>query len=232
MPYLGDYLGQLLAEIAMARVQADLETVRLAEFYATQPLLRTLPVPHVRLPDVDLDIPVLVKSSEEPRAGEPARGGAKLSGLAKKFEQILGVHMAKAGFEPSPADRKKLQAVLNDQIALYGALTEIAVSVSRIADDLTSAAVRAIGEFKPAKGVEKTILSSSFSTDLREAVRREFLKLRTAPPRLSVLVTSQEIREGGTAENVVRLRLKVSEQGMEWTTIESDGIQQDRLVPE
>ena len=31
MPYLGDYLGQLMAEIAIARMHADLETVRLAE---------------------------------------------------------------------------------------------------------------------------------------------------------------------------------------------------------
>ncbi len=65
MPNLGDYLGQLLSELSIARMQADLETVRLAELYAMHPLLRTMPVPHMRLPDVDLEIPVLIKASED-----------------------------------------------------------------------------------------------------------------------------------------------------------------------
>jgi hypothetical protein len=67
---------------------------------------------------------------------------------------------------------------------------------------------------------------------LANAVRREFVKLRGAPPRLDVAVTSSEIREAGNSGNVTRLRLKISEQGVEWTTVESGGVQQDRLVPE
>ena len=86
MPYLGDYLGQLLSEIAIARMQADLETVRLAELYAAHPLLRTLPVPHLRLPEVALEIPVLIEASEEPRAGESARGGATLADMRLRFD--------------------------------------------------------------------------------------------------------------------------------------------------
>ena len=54
----------------------------------------------------------------------------------------------------------------------------------------------------------------------------------TPPPRLLALVTSAEIREAGTSENVTRLNLKLSEQGVEWTTIETDGVTRDRLVPE
>ena len=80
MPLLGDYLGQLLSEITIARMHADLETVRLAELYATHPLLKNFPVPHVRLPDVELELPVLIKTSEEAHPGQPPRGGGLRSG--------------------------------------------------------------------------------------------------------------------------------------------------------
>ena len=232
MPYLGDYLGQLLSEISMARMQSDLETIRLAELYAAHPLLRTMPVPHVRLPDVELEIPVLVKASEDPRVGEPTRGGAKLADMAKKFEQVLAAHLSKVSRALSPTESKKLRGVLSDRIALHGMPTDTSADVNRIADDLTAAALGTIAEFKRGPGLEQPVVSPQSATELKETVRREFLKLRTLPPRLAVLVTSKEIREAGTTENLMRLRLKVSEQGVEWTTIESEGVQQDRLVPE
>lgn len=232
MPYLGDYLGQLLSEISMARMQADLETVRLAELYATHPLLRTMPVPHVRLPDVELDIPVLVKAAEEPRAGESARGAATLADMRRKFDDVLAAHLTKAGVAPSPADRRKLRAALDERLPLHGVPAETSVDVYRVADDLTSTALRAVGELKPAPGAAGPAIPPEVAAGLKEAARLEFLKLRTPPPRLTVLVTSAEIREAGTAENLTRLRLKVSEQGLEWATVESEGVRRDRLVPE
>jgi hypothetical protein len=232
MPYLGDYLGQLLSEISMARMQADLETVRLAELYATHPLLRTMPVPHMRLPEVDLEIPVLIKASEEPRAGESARGGVALADMRRKFDEVFTAHWSKARVALSVTERRKLRKALDDRLALHGVPTETSIDVHRLADDLTSTALSTIGELKPAAGIAEPAISPMLAAELKEAVRLEFLKLRTQPPRLSVLVTTAEIREAGATENVTRLRLKVSEAGMEWTTIESEGVQRDRLVPE
>jgi len=228
MPYLGDYIGQLLSEISIARLQADLETVRLAELYAAHPLLRTMPVPHVRLPDVDLEIPVLIKASEEPRAGESARGGATLADVSRKFDEVLAAHLSKVNIALSAADRKKLRSAIDERLTVTRVPVEISVDVHRVADDLTSTALHVVGELRPAKPA----IPPPIAAELREVVRLEFLKLRTPPPRLTVVVTSAEIREAGTAENLTRLRLKVSEQGVEWTTIESEGVRRDRLVPE
>ena len=231
MSFLGDYLGQLLSEITIARMQADLETVRLAELYAAHPLLRTMPVPHLRLPDVELEIPVLIKAVEDPRPGESPRGGVPLSEIAKKFDGVLATHLSKARVALSAAESKALRTALDERIVTHGVPTEISIDVLRVADDLTAAALRVIGEIRPTRNGEPAI-ARSLEIALKEAVRLEFLKLRTAPPRLTVSVTSAEIREAGTPENVTRLRLKVTEQGVEWTTIESDGVRRDRLVPE
>ena len=232
MTYLGDYLGQLLAEISMARMQADLETVRLAELYAMHPLLRTMPVPHVRLPDVDLEIPVLIKASEEPPAGGSTRGGASLKAMGSKFQEVLAAHLTKSGVTLTSAQRKALQGAVNERLSVHGLPTETSIDVHRIADDLTATALRVLKEITPPPAEAEGPVATRGAAELKDTTRLEFLKLRTPPPRLTVLVTSAEIREAGTADNLTRLRLKVSEQGLEWTTIESDGVQHDRLVPE
>lgn len=227
MPYLGDYLGQLLSEISMARMQADLETIRLAELYASHPLLRTMPVPHVRLPEVDMEIPVLIKASEEPRAGESARGGVGLKGMSQRIDKLFAERLSKAGIVLSANNRRRLRASLGERLTTAGVPTEIAVDVQRVADDLTSTTLRVVKELKP-----ELDIAPSVAAELNEAARLEFLKVRTPPPRLTVLVTSSELRETGNGDNLVRVRLKVSEQGVEWTTIESEGVRRDRLVPE
>ena len=152
--------------------------------------------------------------------------------MSRTFDEVLAAHMSKAGIAPSAADRKKLRAALDERLTLHGVPTDISVDVHRVADDLTSTALRAIEEFRRTPITGEPAIPPPLAAELKYAVRLEFLKLRTLPPRLAVLVTSAEIREAGTAENLTRLRLKVSEQGVEWTTIESEGVQRDRLVPE
>ena len=112
MPYLGDFLGQLMSEIALARMQSDLETVRLAELYAEHPLLRTLPVPHLRLPNVDLEVPVLIQASEPPRADESPRGGVKVSELRRRFDAVLD--------KEEPRGRRIRPTVFNVDLRVFG----------------------------------------------------------------------------------------------------------------
>jgi hypothetical protein len=248
MPYLGDYLGQLLSEISMARMQADLESVRLAELYASHPLLRTMPVPHVRLPDVELDIPVLVQTSEEPRTGETSRGGLKIADMSRRFDEIIETHLTKTGVSLTLPERRKLRAAIDERLTPTS-VPEISVDVHKLAGELTTTALRVIDELKPKPAVPEpgtpplsrgrrlkdtgeSEAAPQSARELEDTVRREFLKLRTTPPRLSVLVTSAQLKETGTPDNMMRLRLKITEQGLEWTSIEEDGGRRDLLIPE
>ena len=223
MSNLGDYLGQLMAEIAMARMQADLETVRIAELYAAHPLLRTMAVPRLRLPDVDLDLPVLIRASEAPRDGETTRGGVQPREMRNTFESVLRTHLAKAGTSLSRMENTRLRATLADRERTRLSPAETAVDINRNADELTSAAMAVLGT--PDAPVVDPVA-------LKNDVRLAFLQLRTPPPRLDVIVSSAEIREGASNDNVTRIRLKITEQGVEWTSIETNGEMQDRLVPE
>lgn len=241
MPFLGDYLGQLLSEITLARLHADLETVRLAELYASHPLLRHLPVPHVRLPEVELEVPVVIRQSEEPRTGESPRGGVKVGELRQAFDRVLEAHLASTGAPLARAVRERLKSALDDRAKSLDQPSEIAIDIGRVAEEFTATAMRIMSESEPRREVPPPTTPREASpapppslreTDLRETAKLAFLKLRKPPPRLLALVTSSEIREAGPAESLTRLRLKVTEQGVEWTTIEFEGKPVDRLVPE
>ena len=231
MPYLGDYLGQLMAEIAIARMHADLETVRLAEIYAAHPLLRTMSVPRLRLPEVDLELPVLIEQVEETRAGGPARGGVTLGEIRRKFDDVLSPRLKSTGIKLSDTDRKRLKAVLDRTIREHGAPSDNAMSSHVIADELAADAVRFLQE-RPRRPETEPGIGPDLQSEISQAARREFLKLRPDPPRLVALATSAEIQAAASPESVTRFRIRLNEQGVEWTTIESEGISHDRLVPE
>lgn len=232
MPYLGDYIGHLMSEMTIARMQADLEAVRVAELYASHPLLRFMPVPHFRLPEMDLDVPVVIKQVEEPRPEESPRGGVAIAELRKTFDQVLNRQFTKQGFEVTAENKKSLKAALDERISGLTQPRETAVDVHRIADELSNAAISTIREVQVFREPVEKQRIETLEAELKSAIKLEFLKLRKPPPRLNVLATTQEIREAGPAEIVTRIRLKLTEQAVEWTSVESEGQKQDRLVPE
>lgn len=229
MPPLGDYIGQLLSEITIARMQADIEAVRVAELYASHSLLRTMPVPHFRLPNVEVDVPVVVKQMEEERAGELRRGAPVLANMRRAFDKVLTKQLREERIRLRAEHRTKLKSVLDRKVASLSQPAAIAVDVNRVADELTNTASRTLTE--PGGPVDPA-RRPKLEKKLKEAARVEFLKLRKPPPRLQVLVTTGEVREAGPSEVITRLHLKITEEAFEWTTIESDGREQDRLVIE
>lgn len=232
MPYLGDYIGHLLSEMTIARMHADLEAMRVAELYASHPLLRHMPVPHFRLPEVNMDVPLAIKQVEESKPDQSPRGAAPIGELRKTFESLIGKQLTRHGFEVPPEFKKRLKLVLDEEIGELRQPTETGVGVRRIADRFVNAA---LGAFKDVQRVDQPIKKErieKLESELKQVAQLEFLKLRPAPPRLHVLATTNEIREVGSSENLTRIKLRVTEDAVEWTTIESEGQMQDRLVPE
>jgi len=230
MTNLGDYLGQLLSEIALARMQADLESVRMAELYAAHPLLRTFPVPHLRLPEINLEVPVLIESSEPPREGETPRGGVDSATLAQRFGAVRQRVFDELGVKLSAAEHRRLDETLSARLATPQVPGEVAIDVKRVADDLSAATVRHLAE-RARPGAAEATVPDTLEARLKSAATLEFLGARTSPPRLTARVTSTELREAGP-EGVTRLRLRITEQGLELTQVEGAGGVEDRLVPE
>ena len=232
MPYLGDFLGHIMAEVTIARMHADLEALRIADFYADNPLLRYMPVPRFRLPDFDVDVPVVIDRMEEAGRGLPPRGGVDGSKIRGVFMTVLAMQIRKHKFRTSLKLRTQIRSAIDEPIRKFVFPMETAVDTSRIANDLANTAVRVIRESSKHKAELKPAELSQFGDDLRDESRREFLRLRTLPPRLHVLVTTREVKEAGRTDNVARLKLRISEEHLEWTLIERDDGPQGRLIPE
>jgi hypothetical protein len=147
--------------------------------------------------------------------------------MRKSIDDALAAHLARTGVSLTADERAHILRRLDEQLARGRRPTEVSIDVREAAETVAATTLRTIKEMRP-ESAQPPEGDSEFLEDLR----REFVKARTAPPRLSVLVTSTEIREGASQDNVVRLRLKVTEEGVEWTTIERDGKRRDILVPE
>jgi len=232
MPYLGDYLGHLLSEITMARVQADLEAVRVAELYASHPLLKNMPVPHFRLPTMTLDVPVIVKAMEEAKPGESPRGEVALPALRDRFGELLDLHLERAKLKLSDTEKTNLDEVLYQTMSRLATPRYVSVSATHVADELVSTTIKTLSDARRSRSAVESSKLDKLSDELKNAARQEFLGLREAPPRLSVQVTTAELREAGGKDLLAQLHLSISEEAFEWAVIESQGASTPRLVPE
>ena len=59
-PSLAEFLGALIQETARARMFADMESIRIAETYYRDTYLKHLPIPHFKMPEVSIEMPVAV----------------------------------------------------------------------------------------------------------------------------------------------------------------------------
>lgn len=229
MAYLGDYLGHLMAEVTMARVQADLEAVRIAEMYATHPLLKNMPVPRFRLPVVEIDVPVVINKMEESKPGEIPRGTPGITEMRKSFDLLFTKTLREERIRLSADQRKKIKSIIDKEVEKIKQPGELAVSVNHIADKLAMISANALKETGVSADTSKI---SHISSKLKLSGRLEFQTLRKPPSRLDILATTSAIKEAGPKESITTLRLKIDEEAYEWTSIETEDGTKDQLVIE
>jgi hypothetical protein len=212
MPSLGEFLGAVLSDAARARVRADVEAVKIAGAYVQDPLLKNLPVPRFRLPDITVDVPMLVL----------ALSGTNDSTRALPFEEptsselraVVRAGLRGAGIRvPRPVAPSIPAELIERAGALFQSGTPRLLNPASVSDDigdmLVEIVVGAIGTRVPDDQLER----------LRSATAKAMSALLTTKLRLSlswqVAVTAGEISAQGSSENIVRLRLTISEDGYE-----------------
>jgi hypothetical protein len=223
---LGDYLGFLLAEITNARFQADLESARIAQLYASHPLLQHMPVPRFRLPNVVLNVPVAVEKTGQP-SKIPLAG--ELPPLRRRVEGIIEQELNQRKLRLAPVVRKRLT---NDLNGLFGRLkaydTISASDVIKVSDEAVAVAVEA---FKAASEDPATV-DPAIESALRRQFGAEFLKLQPPPPRVDVMVVTAQLKDIAPPQTLTRIQLTISEEGVEWTQTNPSDTSSKTLLPE
>jgi hypothetical protein len=228
MTYLADFIGQLAASITNARLQADLEAVRVAELYSSHPLLRHFPVPHFRLPDVEITAPVLIHESEEPAADNTVEDMLKPEEIQSVSESVLASYLKRNQIQLDNNQLSSLKQAISSRLKDANRVEKLATDVGHISRLLSTGIAEELSNVSDTVKIEK----QKSLRDINIALKIELLNRRRIPSSLKVIVESAKIKEVGKQDLLVNVKMKFSEDAMEWTMVDIDGEETDRLTPE
>lgn len=231
---LNDYLGSIVASFTNAKIMSDLQTVKLAEEYAKHDYLKHFSIPRMRIDDVEMTIPIALDEIEN-ISKPPVIGfdSIKINTLVYSFLlEKLGV--LKITKEPSrllQTETAKQVGVLEKQIKL----TNSHDPVSGFSKEIVVYYLKTIEKYALInKEALAKINIDLIIKDLITVLTREITitKEVEALANLNIVVEANKLREL-KSENLIFIKLKISENGMEWSRSENaNGEIESKLLPE
>lgn len=227
MPKLGEVIGAMLSDVARARVRADAEAMRIASAYSGDPLLKHLPVPRFRLPDIVIDVPVLVTGVDEPSEGGAPSSVSKPTDA--EIRQAASEGIAQSRLRLTEKQVASLSAVLVKRAKQLFETDALSVrSPGWVADELGRAAVEAVRDVSERDFSPEQLKALADST--KATMSALVAKKLAPPPSVDVTVTSGAIKEHADNESIVHVRLTISEDAYE--VVERDDGPGFYLTPE
>jgi len=231
MPKLEEYIGSLVSSITNARVMSDIQTVKVAEEYAKHNLLKHFSIPRMRIDDIEMTIPIaLDEVNEKTQTEYEPINNTKFNALVyKELVNNMGL----------PALPSKISQNFRKKIAQHTKTLEQNIRINKNLNSLTTyihELTAIIGlelekklpnlklEIKKVDGVEK--LQNILSKEVRIISQKKVIE------DLNVIIESHKLREQ-KPENIIYIKLKISEDGMEWNRTENnEGMIEEKLLPE
>ena len=241
MSELSETLGHLLCEITRARMAADRESVRIARQYAEDDggLLRHFPVPRMRMPQLELTLPVVVSHIPQGYVAKvaPDMLVSVLSANLKEALKGLAIHVSTTEIRKIVrADANLSQGLVSDQLPTL--LTEQLHDHTRrlVERQLTKAAVA--GNDEALQASQSAERFKEIAAIIRTQVNRTLDALPQRPVGISVDARTQQVKEvnqGGSF--CLSLKLNVTEEGLDMLFEDPEPGQDklpalSRLVPE
>lgn len=236
MADLGDVLGTLLVSLAVARRQADEQSATIAEQYRDHPLLQGMSVPRVRVPEMVIDLPVLIEAQSAGTPGtlaEAAEIGRQLRAEVEISAKRHGVILPRELVDRFQAELdRELQAIREIPTARRAAPPP--ASAESVARGVQAAFSRALAQPGPVPGTQLAgDEAAAILDDLRKRTLAVAVQEPSRPPSLSASVLTAEVKERATPETVARVRIVLREEGLEWqTSRQADGGLRRSLGPE
>ena len=245
MATLNEYLGGLFGSISEARVMADVQSAQVAEQYAKHDLLKHFSIPRLRISDIELNIPIAIQGLSERRGLQlsPIGNAEFKRALARELPRYIGYTTL-----PPVAEQRLLSALdrripaLVEEIAAQGGVPEPMYRFAEgIVKDLYE--IREEGILQQVEFAEKSLQESIAVKALPydEAIKRcQQLGIglvggvveKPEIEHLTVVAESEQLRNQ-RPEDIIRIRMRVSEDGMEWQTLQrDDGTIERKLVSE
>ena len=234
MVKLKDYIGSIVASIAEARVMSDVQTVEVAEQYARHELLKHFSVPRMRIEDVELTIPVALAAAnpKETMAYSPIDNRA-FNALTYR-ELVNSIGRDSLPREVSLEMQKYLSTRTNElekKIRVSGTTDVVDKYCMDVVDRLLKLAKHHnLIEAKLQKKINPEEIQQKLAQRLKGEV--QFREVKKCLEDLNVIAESHLLREE-KPENLIYIKVKISEEGMEWSRAENrEGGVDSKLLPE
>jgi hypothetical protein len=240
MADLSEFLGNLVSSISESRVNSDLQTIRIAKQYASDNLLEHFAVPRMRIENVELTIPVAVDETNSKDIIKTIEPIDNVKFYSITYQQIL----KEMAVNRLPEEiSKEFKTKINNYIKLL----EAQINVNQIENSLYSYCkkiaeisienlpnIYKLLKIKPIPFDKMAVVQNNIIINLQADLKNEIKITETKPnsSMLNVIVESSKLREI-KPENIILIKMKVSEQGMEWIKMENDkGEIVSKLMPE
>ncbi len=214
MADLGDLLGSLMSGLIRARKMADEQTAALAEYYKHNPLLEGLSVPRIRIPELTIDMPFLIEDHAIGQPGEMKAPSVIASAASAQLKESLARH----GVQLPPKFQQAFAREVTTQLTKLK-LSNQSVMEEAIARQLHVAFDNSLGKTRAEIGEEEKEL---IAKDLREKVSPGGIAKAAIPSGILANIKTADVKENASDANVVRLKITLKEEGLEWG-IKSNG---------
>lgn len=232
MPNLSEILGAIMTSVAEARQIADEQTIRVAARYQQEELLQGMSIPRFRLPEIEIELPVVVEAHDPAQPEEIAKTTDVLNNtrtylktLAQTNENLAISDKSLNEFSQSMETQLKKNAV-----------TPTKILQSNTKEDFVKAGEEALLHLSQ---LSESPLSQAQVERIKPLLRDYISRTAVVKParsaNLRVLVETEKVKKFADSNNkaVVHLRLSLREEGLEWSELQYEGGQtKARLIPE
>lgn len=222
MTDLGNIIGALMSGLLQARCVADKQTAALAEHYKSNPLLESLSVPRIRIPELTIDMPVLIEDYQEGQSGEIAKSELIASAVSKQ----VGATLNELGRKEIPRNfsvsfTEELTSQLKSILSTIKIVTK--EDVTRVVQKVL---LNKLKELESNDIKFNRVEKEKIIKDLRTITEVVCFSRDPVGPKIIANVKTADIKERSTSANVVKLRVIFKEEGLEWSTqlSESEGV--------
>lgn len=232
MPKLNDYLGSIISSVSNARVMADVQTVKLAEDYAKHDLLQHFSVPRMRIADVELTIPVAIEATQEDLVDDVDIINNQSFNKLVYSEVVKNLGRTSLPLQASREVRSALATSAKDLEAKVNQMRKLS-PVEDYSEQLGVKIMQIAVENKLIKNADD-FSTANLSERVKIIAEKQIVanSAKTSLGDMNVMVESHLLREQNP-ENIVHIKMKITEDGMEWQQAEqSDGSISRRLLPE
>ena len=232
MTKLNEIIGSIISSLADAKMMSDVQTAKIAQAYSEHHLLQHFSVPRMRIDDIELTIPIAVESGYEK---------VKITYEELDIDQFNSIVY------------RILTSLPSNTLIFSATLPQsIQQEISRQTNILESDVKKALN-LTPLKSFSRNIVNyyidaisginldskgrfdrSEISGSLEKQLTEQFKMVREEKTleTLDVIVEAHRLREF-RSENIVHIKIKMSESGMEWNIFEdAEGNVKKKLLPE